>query len=162
MDLLSKFLADLGTVHWWLSVVIVGIAVNLASAYMKPPVDGLLGKISARRREKYKLAFEEFQDEVCRLEENADLRVMAGFREMRLRFNFAIQFALSAALGALGVYSLGRVLGGARAEYLYVAVPAIVLGTWYLIRAVKIQKAALHITLVLRVVEDRIAEQIAK
>jgi ABC-type transport system involved in cytochrome bd biosynthesis fused ATPase/permease subunit len=35
---------------WWVSVVFVGILINLASAYIKPTLDTRLGRLSHRRR----------------------------------------------------------------------------------------------------------------
>src|SRR5437879_5677234 len=36
------------TLYWWLSVVVVGIIINLASAYLKSPLDTFLSSFSAR------------------------------------------------------------------------------------------------------------------
>ncbi len=41
-----EFISSLSTLSWWLSVVVVGIALNLLSAYLKFPIDKLLSKIS--------------------------------------------------------------------------------------------------------------------
>jgi uncharacterized membrane protein YqjE len=36
------------TLRWWLSVVVVGLLINLASAYIKPVLDAVLGFLSVR------------------------------------------------------------------------------------------------------------------
>ena len=41
-----EFITSLSTLNWWLSVVLVGVALNLFSAYLKNPFDKLLSKIS--------------------------------------------------------------------------------------------------------------------
>ena len=57
---MTNFLRDIGSPYWWLSVFVVGLAVNLLSAYLKPRLDRLLAKGStswATRNEKKKAAF---------------------------------------------------------------------------------------------------------
>jgi hypothetical protein len=46
---MAEFLRDLTAPSWWLSVVVVGIAINLASAYIKPRLDERVGTFSAKR-----------------------------------------------------------------------------------------------------------------
>ena len=36
---MREFLGQLGSLQWWLSVVVVGILINLLSAYLKGPTD---------------------------------------------------------------------------------------------------------------------------
>jgi hypothetical protein len=44
------FLRDIGTLYWWLSVIAVGIAVNIISSYLKTKLDGQLSDVSSRWR----------------------------------------------------------------------------------------------------------------
>ncbi|WP_374562515.1 hypothetical protein [Ideonella sp.] len=44
---MDEFVASLGTAYWWLSVVLVGIAINLVSAYLKRPIDSAMSRVSA-------------------------------------------------------------------------------------------------------------------
>jgi len=46
---MSRFLLDITSWYWWASVVVVGIVVNLASAYLKTPIDRLAARWSAKR-----------------------------------------------------------------------------------------------------------------
>jgi hypothetical protein len=41
-----EFINSLSTLSWWLSVVFVGIALNILSAYLKFSIDKLLSKVS--------------------------------------------------------------------------------------------------------------------
>jgi hypothetical protein len=39
---------DISSLGWWIGVVLVGLAINLASAYLRSPFDSLLSAISKR------------------------------------------------------------------------------------------------------------------
>src|SRR5687768_1972444 len=41
---------NIGSFYWWMSVVLVGVLINLASAYLKTPLDAILSKVSNRWR----------------------------------------------------------------------------------------------------------------
>lgn len=47
---MKDFLASLGSVYWWLSVVIIGLLINLSSAYLKSRLDALSSRRSTKRR----------------------------------------------------------------------------------------------------------------
>jgi hypothetical protein len=47
---MKDFLASLGSLYWWLSVVFVGFLINLFSAYMKSSFDATLSRRSSKRR----------------------------------------------------------------------------------------------------------------
>ena len=36
---MQEFLADLSTAYWWLSVVVVGLIINVAATYVRPLLD---------------------------------------------------------------------------------------------------------------------------
>jgi hypothetical protein len=59
---MNEFANNLTSFSWWLGVVVVGLLINLASAYLKSPIDNLGSKFSTswrnrtvRSREKFKL-----------------------------------------------------------------------------------------------------------
>jgi hypothetical protein len=69
--------------YWWFSVVLVGIAINIVSAYLKTPVDNLLSWFSVRwqkRTDKKKVEFEALVQE---LRGNTTRQIFAAFEEMR-------------------------------------------------------------------------------
>jgi hypothetical protein len=45
---MKVFLENFQSIQWWISVVLVGIVINLAAAYLKPGLDVLIGRISVR------------------------------------------------------------------------------------------------------------------
>jgi hypothetical protein len=58
-----------------LGVVVFGILINLASSYLKPTIDVILGKISENRREKNLKKKKAWQEGVKRLTEDEHYRV---------------------------------------------------------------------------------------
>lgn len=51
MDDIAKILADFFSFHWWVTVVVVSAVVNLATSYVKSPIDQWLSTKSSKRRE---------------------------------------------------------------------------------------------------------------
>lgn len=51
---MDGFIKDITSLYWWISVVLVGILINLFSSYSKPYTDKILSKYSSTRREKVK------------------------------------------------------------------------------------------------------------
>jgi hypothetical protein len=49
---MERIIDDIKQPSWWFTVVIIGLAINILAAYLKPAIDKIFGKISARRREK--------------------------------------------------------------------------------------------------------------
>lgn len=49
---MTDFVQQITSLSWWLGVVIVGIAINLFSAFIKPRLDAFAGILSERIREK--------------------------------------------------------------------------------------------------------------
>ena len=53
---MNELLTNLSSPSWWIGVVIVSFAINLASAYAKTPLDRALARFSTRRRKKLERA----------------------------------------------------------------------------------------------------------
>jgi hypothetical protein len=101
MDSFSKLVADITSWHWWVTVVLVGLAINLASAYLKPRTDRLFDKLSAGRREKDESRRLELHRKAEELASEPTLLLIEGLAEMR-DFLFALILALST-FGMAGV-----------------------------------------------------------
>ena len=43
-------MGDIFTWSWFISVVVVGVLINIASAYIKPPLDKVMGRYSNKWR----------------------------------------------------------------------------------------------------------------
>lgn len=77
---MSKLLSDILSWYWWVSVVVVGLVINLASAYMKAPLDAWLANRSNLVRHKKEEQARQFQEEVTLLSSDSTLLILAGQR----------------------------------------------------------------------------------
>ena len=76
METVSRFANDLASWYWWVSVVFVGIAINLLSAYLKTPVDNWWSSTSQRRKQRQVTRNEKFDEEVKRIAADATLLIL--------------------------------------------------------------------------------------
>jgi hypothetical protein len=94
---MPDLLASVTSVSWWFSVVVVGILVNLVSAYMKPTLDQVRGRASKRWRDSNaaaKAKFEAHVDQLCR---DGDERLYARFDALYYQM-WAILWSIGLAL----------------------------------------------------------------
>ena len=78
MDSISRFANDLSSWYWWLSVVFVGLAINLVSSYVKPPLDKWLDGRSSRRRLAREARDLEFDDKASKIAADPTLLTLAN------------------------------------------------------------------------------------
>ncbi len=97
---MEKFLQDILSGYWWVSVVVVGVLINLASAYLKPFLEGRLARISGYWRTKREAEVELFNRQVSLLKGSADLRSVYALRENRYRLQ-SITFLVFSVLSFL-------------------------------------------------------------
>jgi len=79
------------SLYFWLAVVFVGLLINLASAYIKDPMDRAFGKVSKSRREKSERAREQHEKLIAMLED----------REYRAYIRWRSQLAMTQSLSWL-------------------------------------------------------------
>lgn len=60
-------IADLLDPRWWVSVVIAGVLVNVAAEYLKPWLDGVMGRVSSSRALAVRKRRDQREAEVARL-----------------------------------------------------------------------------------------------
>jgi hypothetical protein len=95
MSSFEKFAADLSSWYWWVSVVAIGLAVNLASSYLKPTLDRLYERWSTTRQVARLAADKIYQVDVRILASDSRLLICRGFEEMRFRVFTLALFLLS-------------------------------------------------------------------
>lgn len=78
MESVGRFASDISSWYWWVSVVFVGLAINLASSYIKPPIDRWLERRSERRRSARERMDQKFDAETSRIAFDPTLLVLAG------------------------------------------------------------------------------------
>ena len=102
MDSFTQLITDLSSWYWWFSVVIIGILINIASAYIKPRIDRLYERMSSTKR---------LKDEAKRLEQllkaeelanNSEFIIFEGLAEMRERLGSILMFVLGLGLNGTG------------------------------------------------------------
>ena len=104
MQSLDKFIADVTTPYWWLAVVLVGIAVNLLSAYLKPQLDTFYSKYSHSRQLKLQSERTQLELEAGILYKNMRLLLLKGFEEIRWFVLSIFLLLLAFALASVGTY----------------------------------------------------------
>lgn len=82
---MNELLRNISSPSWWVGVVIVGILINLISAYLKPRIDGIVSKFSTRRRNQLAADREFRKATVERLRADPHEQVMAVASELRWR-----------------------------------------------------------------------------
>lgn len=93
MDELYK---NLGSLSWWVGVVVVGVILNLVSTYLKSPIDALLSAASSywRRRSERSRNIEAQKIEELRDDPNARNLLLAEEIRCRLRHLSFLLFAI--------------------------------------------------------------------
>ena len=82
---MEELLRNVSSPSWWVGVVIVGILINLISAYLKPRIDGIASKLSTRRRNQVAADQEFRKAAVERLKADPHEQLMAAAVELRHR-----------------------------------------------------------------------------
>lgn len=94
-DSLDRLWVDIASPYWWVTAVLIGLLVNLASAYLKPVVDRWLTYRSGRQQEKDIAAQAEFMRQVELLASRPDLLLIECFEEQRARLRLLLYFTVS-------------------------------------------------------------------
>jgi hypothetical protein len=100
---MNKLLADLLSWYWWISVVLIGLLINLTSAYAKPHLDAWIAARSERAQAKRTAATASFDRQVSRLASDPTLLIVAGQRLQNLQHT---TFSIGALLGFLLALSI--------------------------------------------------------
>jgi hypothetical protein len=100
---MQKIIDDLATPYWWVSVVLVGIAINLASAYMKGPLDRWIEKRSSRRAEQNGRLRREFELQVQRLVEHPGLLWVELMQDSKDRWSTVLHVVIATLAVLAGV-----------------------------------------------------------
>ncbi|WP_414555787.1 hypothetical protein [Stenotrophomonas forensis] len=110
---MDDVIVELSKPAWWVSVVVFGVLVNIASSYLKKTLDGSFSRTSAWWRDrsiKRKIAW---QQRVLEIKLSDKVRLTVERQEMRCRLQ-AIQLAvMSAIMMLMPIYvgSLGSPFG---------------------------------------------------
>ena len=104
MDNLSKLIADFSSLHWWVTVVVVGLLINLAAAYLKPYLDVWYATVSTKRKFKNDQERAAFEWKVEALASDPMLLVLECLQEQRYRLQTVVAFVVAFGAIGLGLY----------------------------------------------------------
>lgn len=93
---MDEFAQNLTSPAWWVGVVVVGILINLVSAYAKPVLDRITSNFGERWKKRSTARRTAYENEIFRLVENGELRRQYEFRHLSymLRALVGIVFAV--------------------------------------------------------------------
>jgi hypothetical protein len=92
---MDDFVKAASTSSWWIGVVVVGIVLNLISAYAKSPLDWLLNAMSSSWRARTDKARQAHEERVAKLAGNTSLQLFTLAEESRWRFRMIALLLLS-------------------------------------------------------------------
>lgn len=95
---MKEFLSNLGSSYWWISVVIVGILINVSSFYLTRKLDKRLSNISSWWRKKSEEKNARRLKEIEELRDNSDEQIFLAFKITQLQMK-AIMYFIFAVLG---------------------------------------------------------------
>ncbi len=81
---MNELLTNLSSPSWWIGVVIVSFAINLASAYAKTPLDRALARFSTRRRKRFERTQLDHSAMLEAARRQKDGLVLLSIQELRL------------------------------------------------------------------------------
>lgn len=96
---------NLTSLSWWVTVVIVGLLVNIAAAYVKPRLDRFLGNISGSRRARNDAKMAERGRMVTRLRSSHHEQVLTFLTELRWMSRAIIFLLLGLAIFQVAIRS---------------------------------------------------------
>lgn len=93
---MDEFAKTVASPYWWLSIVLVGILINLVSAYIKPVLDRAMSRVSLAWRTRNDQRRAEYERELNALVGNVELQRKYEHLELRrvLDALFGLTFAL--------------------------------------------------------------------
>lgn len=99
---MNDFFKQISDPTWWVSVVVVGLLINLASDYLKPLLDRLMEKSSAVRKRANEKQAIRFQSDLNQLLDDPsrviDLKLDILYFNLRSVLQIAISLAVNAIL----------------------------------------------------------------
>lgn len=121
---MADFLNDLSSARWWLSVVLVGILVNIAAPSLRTALGRLTGRLFRTLSDASNRVQRADEEHIAALRADPHLQIMAAFEEFR-------QTLIGTILFSFGAFFLGSGIaeaGAARIAQLAVSALAMLIG----------------------------------
>ncbi|WP_217511846.1 hypothetical protein [Vibrio metschnikovii] len=91
----SSFFSNLGSLDWWIGVVVVGLIINVFSAYLKPALDSFLSKLSYKWASRSKRNAEERKKWIKELQESEHEQVLCYLEFLNQKIWFIIYLVMT-------------------------------------------------------------------
>jgi hypothetical protein len=104
---MQEILVNLGSSAWWFSTIVIALAVNIVSSYMKAPLDKGMSKVSLAWRDRSMRSRKEFSDAVTKLAGSPEHLAIEVENEFRFRIQ-SITMAVWTTIPVLLIGLLGR------------------------------------------------------
>lgn len=106
---MANLLRFLLSLEWWLSVVVIGLVINILSAYAKHFLDGRLQRLSSFRRDLARAREQRREKQIERLRASQHTQMLVSVREVRARIRalgYGVVGALAFALAGLALTAM--------------------------------------------------------
>jgi uncharacterized membrane protein YraQ (UPF0718 family) len=101
---MKDFITNISSLYWWISVVIVGILINLSSAYLKNKLDSSFYSASSWWRERSVAQKSKRRKELEELKGNHHKQLLLAFGELRDRMRSLLFFLFSFAVFGITIF----------------------------------------------------------
>lgn len=139
---MEKFLTELGNTYWWISVVVVGLLINIISGFCSKYIDKLLANISAKRRDERDQRDAEDQKKIDELRVNDLEKIIQSSYVLYLRLQLVIYLLFAVLYSILILLLYTSDVGTKFPKYTMklVAVPIFLILFYVIYRAMKYQR----------------------
>ncbi len=101
---MKQVLKDISSLYWWIGVVLVGIAINVASHYLQEALDTQLSSVSSWWRERSEAQRAQRLKELEKLCDNPHEQILLAFSEMQTRFQSIVSLTFPLLFLALRLF----------------------------------------------------------
>jgi hypothetical protein len=92
---MDELIKNVTSIAWWIGVVLVGIVLNLVSAYLQPRLDRFLSFVSSTWRLRSEKKREQWQRRLAEVRQSPDEQLFVLAEEMRCRLRAMFYFAVA-------------------------------------------------------------------
>lgn len=103
---MEEIVRNLSSLSWWFGVVIVGIVLNIASAYLKSPIDKGISQLSRKWQERSERSLRARQAKIAELRSSQQAQSLLIAEEMRNRLRHLSMVIFSLLFLVLHIYIL--------------------------------------------------------
>jgi hypothetical protein len=154
---LERIFTELSNPVWWFSVVLVGIAINVLSSYLRGALDGFFSKSSSWWRNRSEARKKAWEERVDRIVSSIEERNLAIADELRMRLGAIVRLLLS-----IIIFCYALFFDSHSVRFDFLELLSLVLFAAYLIFSFFTWNEAEYLKLLLKEAQARSSRQLAK